>query len=256
MMDQPLLTLEGVRLRAAGRTLVDELSFEVRCGQRWAILGPNGAGKSTLLAVMAGARRPDGGQLSTHGRPLATLNEMELARMRAFVTDRWIDPFASSVIETVLTARYSLPGESNGGAAAIARSLLDELDCTGLAERDVRQLSRGERQRVAIATALAQTTPLVLLDEPTAHQDPKHQAWVVSYLATLTERALVASLHDINAAARFATHALLLSGRSEFVAGPAHEVLNDDALSVLFETRITSSGVGDARYFRVHPAHR
>jgi iron complex transport system ATP-binding protein len=76
-------------------------------------------------------------------------------------------------------------------------------------------LSRGERQRVAIATALAQDTPLVLLDEPTAHQDPRHQAWVVSYLATLRARALVASLHDINAAARFATHALLLSGPRE-----------------------------------------
>jgi iron complex transport system ATP-binding protein len=251
-----LLVLDRVRLQVAGRTLVDGLSLEICAGQRWAVLGPNGAGKSTLLAVLAGARPAEGGQVTTGGRALRTLDELELARLRALVADRWIDPFASSVIDTVLTARYSLPRDLNGSGAALASALLSELDCDGLAERDVRQLSRGERQRVAIATALAQDTPLVLLDEPTAHQDPRHQAWVVSYLATLRARALVASLHDINAAARFATHALLLSGQVSYVAGPVADVLNDAALSALFETRISSIAVDDGRYFRVHPAHR
>jgi iron complex transport system ATP-binding protein len=253
-----LLALDRVRLDVGGRTLVDDLSLEICAGQRWAVLGPNGAGKSTLLAVLAGARPADEGQLTTGGRALHALDELELARLRALVADRWIDPFASSVIDTVLTARYSLPGDLNGSGsgAALASALLAKLDCDGLADRDVRKLSRGERQRVAIATALAQETPLVLLDEPTAHQDPRHQAWVVSYLAALSDRALVASLHDINAAARFATHVLLLTGRASYVAGPAADVLDDAALSALFETRISSIAVDDGRYFRVHPAQR
>lgn len=255
-MSEVLLSLDAVRLCAAGRTLVDGLSVEIRAGERWVILGPNGAGKSTLLAALAGARPVDGGNVSTRGRRLGDLSELELARLRALVTDRWVDPFASSVLETLLTARYSLPNDDPTRAGSLATSLLAALDCGELAERDVRRLSRGERQRVAIATALAQDTPVALMDEPTAHQDPRHQAWVIDYLTTLAGTSLVASMHDINAAARFATHALLLTGRASYIAGKAAAVLTDEGLSALFETRITSVILDEARYFRVHPVRR
>jgi iron complex transport system ATP-binding protein len=109
---------------------------------------------------------------------------------------------------------------------------------------------------VAIATALAQATPTVLLDEPTAHQDPRHQAWVVEHLLTLDDRALVATLHDINAAARFATHVLLIGGRGAYRAGPADDVLQDDALSELFQTRIGAVIADGERFFRVRSPAR
>jgi iron complex transport system ATP-binding protein len=150
----------------------------------------------------------------------------------------------------VLTARYAF-GDEDGAGEIVARHLLAALDCAHLTERDVRRLSRGERQRVAIATALAQATPTVLLDEPTAHQDPRHQAWVIEHLLTLDDRALVATLHDINAAARFATHVLLMSGRGTHRAGTVDEVLQDDALSELFQTRIGSVLADGERFFRV-----
>ncbi|HEX5633783.1 MAG TPA: ABC transporter ATP-binding protein, partial [Gemmatimonadales bacterium] len=152
----------------------------------------------------------------------------------------------------VLTARYVF-GDEDGAGEQVARRELAALDCGHLAQRDVRRLSRGERQRVAIATALAQATPTALLDEPTAHQDPRHQAWVIEHLRTLDECALVATLHDINAAARFATHVLLMSGRGSHVAGPAETVLQDDALSDLFQTRIGSVVADGERFFRVRP---
>jgi iron complex transport system ATP-binding protein len=256
----PLLTLAGITLRAAGRTLVESLDLEIRAGERWAVLGPNGAGKSTLLRVMAGARAPEAGTVSVDNAPLRRYSELDLARVRALVTDRWIDPFPSSVLDTVLTARYVF-GDEDGAGEHVARGLLHALDCAHLVERDVRRLSRGERQRVAIATALAQATPTVLLDEPTAHQDPRHQAWVIDHLLTLEDRALVATLHDINAAARFATHVLLIGGRGSFRAGPAAEVMQDDALSDLFQTRIASIVADGERFFRVRspaplpPAH-
>jgi iron complex transport system ATP-binding protein len=249
-MSAPLLKLVDVALHAAGRMLVEHLDLAIRPGERWAVLGPNGAGKSTLLRVMAGARSPDAGTVTVDDVPIERYSELDLARMRALVTDRWIDPFSTSVLETVLTARYVF-GDEDGEGEQVARRVLTALDCAHLTERDVRRLSRGERQRVAIATALSQATPTVLLDEPTAHQDPRHQAWVIEHLLTLDERALVATLHDVNAAARFATHVLLISGRGTHRAGAVDEVLQDDALSELFETRIGSVMADGERFFRV-----
>ena len=197
-----LLELRAVTLKTATRTLVEALSVDIRSGERWTVLGPNGAGKSTLLAAIAGARPVEAGEISLRGRPVRTWPAHELARARALLADRWIDPFSHTVIDTVLTARYVFRDET--GAEGHARGWLQRFDCIELADRDVRQLSRGERQRVAIATALAQDTSLVLLDEPTAHQDPRHQALVVQQLTSLADRALIACLHDLNAAARFA----------------------------------------------------
>jgi iron complex transport system ATP-binding protein len=210
------------------------------------VLGPNGAGKSTLLATLAGARPAQGGVVRAGATPLSQLDVEELAQRRALVTDRWHDPFAASVLETVLTARYRFgPGDADGAAGrAAAQRALALLDVQHLAARDVRRLSRGERQRVAIATALAQETPLLLLDEPIAHQDPRHQQSVLDVLAQLRERTLLISLHDINAAARFATHALLLAGDGRWQAGAAPEVLTAEHLSALFATELTTLSDG------------
>jgi iron complex transport system ATP-binding protein len=248
-----LLAVAGLALHAAGRTLVEGLDLQVRVRERWAVLGPNGAGKSTLLAVLSGARPADAGQVVAGGRPIGEQREDELARLRALVSDRWVDPFKSSVVETVMTARYAF-GSNDDSDRLLALELLVALDCGDLALRDVRQLSRGERQRVAVATGFAQTTPVVLLDEPTAHQDPRHQAWVVEYLRSQPERALVATLHDVNAAVRFATHALLLSGRGSYRIGPASEVLHAELLSELYRTPITALEADGERFFHVHTA--
>ncbi|MFN3566602.1 MAG: ABC transporter ATP-binding protein [Burkholderiaceae bacterium] len=234
---RPLLDCRELTLRAGARELVANLSFVVNAGERWAVLGPNGAGKTTLLLALAGVRRADAGRVELAGRPIADWRVDALAERRALVTDRWIDPFAASALDTVLTARYRYDGADDDGER-LAREALATVDCAELAERDVRTLSRGERQRVAIATAIAQATPLVLLDEPIAHQDPRHQSLVLTRLAQLADRTLIASMHDVNAAAAFATHALLLSGHGAWRAGPACETLRPELLSELFATRI------------------
>jgi iron complex transport system ATP-binding protein len=250
MEDIALLTLRALSLRTPQRCLVNALDLTVRRGERWVVLGPNGAGKSTLLAAIAGARKSDGGEIFIGQTPVQDLRADELARDRALLTDRWTDPFASSVLDTVLTARFVFRDEGHG--EAVARGWLDRLDCAQLADRDVRRLSRGERQRVAIATALAQDTPLVLLDEPTAHQDPRHQAMVVRELATLRERGLVVTLHDLNAAARLATHVLLLWGDGRSLPGLAAEVLTPPTLTDLFATPVSRVEVDGESVFHVH----
>lgn len=242
-----VVTVRALALHAGERVLVQDLDLVVRGGERWVILGPNGAGKSSLLFALAGVRAVEAGAIDIAGRPLARWSIEALAAERAYVGDRWLDPFPAGVLETVLTARYRFARGFGAGRRDAERRdhrrALDELarlDCAPLADHDVRTLSRGERQRVALATALVQDAPLLLLDEPTAHQDPRHQALVLERLVRLADRTLVASMHDVNAAARFATHALLLSGQRHWQAGPAADVLTADALSALFGARFES----------------
>jgi iron complex transport system ATP-binding protein len=250
----PLIALRQIGLRTATRVLVTNLSLEVCAGERWAVLGPNGAGKSTLLLALAGARRADAGEVCIDSRRIDAISAQELALRRALLADRWIDTFSSSVLDTVLTARYAA-GEGSGDPEG-ALQWLAELDCAELAARDVRRLSRGERQRVALATTLTQDTPLLLLDEPTAHQDPRHQALVIDVLIgklkSMSGRGIIATLHDINAAARFATHALLLHGDGRHRTGTAEEALTPETLSDLFATPITRVESEGEAFFHVH----
>ncbi len=243
-----LIECRDVRLVAGDRLLVDALELRIDAGSRWVVLGPNGAGKSTLLAALAGARRADCGQVLLDGRPVEQWDTQALAAQRALLPDGWLDPFAATVLDTVLTARYRL-GAADERGSRVAIDWLARVDCDALRMHDVRSLSRGERQRVAIATALTQEAPLLLLDEPIAHQDPRHQALVIAHLAALAGHTLVASLHDLNAAARLATHALLLSGRGEWVAGAAEEVLTAARLSALFDTPIERVNFAGQRLF-------
>jgi iron complex transport system ATP-binding protein len=244
-----VIDIQGLRLRAGERDLVSDLSIQIAAGQRWVVVGPNGSGKSTLLRALAGARRTQAGSIRMAGRPIASCDVEELAELRALMNDRWLDPFSATVLETVLTARFRFGAED--GARDVALAALSEMDCGHLAQRDIQGLSRGERQRVALATALAQQTPVLLLDEPTSHQDPRHQAWVLARLAARDHQTVVAVLHDINAAARFATHALLLSGAGWWRAGSRTEVLTAQELSTLFDTRIEVAAAGHTEVFWV-----
>ena len=248
-MTEPMIDIQGLRLRAGERDLVNDLSIQVAPAQRWVVIGPNGAGKSSLLGALAGARRSQAGSIRIAGRLIARCGVEELAELRALMNDRWIDPFSATVLDTVLTARYRFGAED--GMREVALATLSEMDCAHLAHRDVRGLSRGERQRVALATALAQDTPVLLLDEPTSHQDPGHQAWVLARLAARERQTVVAVLHDINAAARFATHVLLLSGAGWWRAGPRSRVLTAQELSTLFDTRIEVTAAGHTEVFWV-----
>jgi len=254
-MSSPLLVCRALDLRYAERWLVRGLHIEVAAGERWALVGPNGAGKTTLLQTLAGVRAPDGGTVEMAGRALEHWSVEQLAGLRALVADRWLDPFAISALETVMAARYRLRPAASGASRAagdgetIARQCLAAMDCEALAQRDVRSLSRGERQRVALAAGLAQETALLLLDEPISHQDPRHQVQVLQQLARRGACTYIGALHDINAAARFATHAVLLAGDGSWQAGPSDAVLTQERLSPLFGTPIVQMTVDTHRVF-------
>ena len=235
-----LLDTDALVLRVGERLLIDQLTLQVRAGELWCVLGPNGSGKTTLLHTLAGLRDTPTAGLRWRGQPAATWRPDEAARWRGLLPQTVHDTFAARVLDVVLMSRHphlgrwAWEGEADD---AIARAALKAVDADALAERDVTRLSGGERQRVAIAALLAQGTPLLLLDEPTAHLDLKHQAIVLTHLRHLVThngRAAVVALHDLNLAARYATHALVLGPDGRAQHGRIAEVMTEAHLSVAF----------------------
>jgi len=238
--DAPLLEASQLTLRAGTRELARELSLRVRAGELWCVLGPNGSGKTTLLHTLAGVQPPAAGHVQLMGRDVARIPPEQAARWRALLTQSVHDSFSASALEVVLLGRHPHHDRWSFDDAEdrrIAHDALAAVDAAALWARDVVTLSGGERQRVAIAALLAQRVPLLLLDEPTAHLDLKHQVGVLEHLRALVQReggAAVIALHDLNLAARFASHALLMGGAAP-LAGPADTVMTADTLSAVFE---------------------
>jgi iron complex transport system ATP-binding protein len=216
------------------------LDLDLAPGSRLAILGRNGAGKSTLLATLAGLRAADAGTLLLAGQTYAEQGLHAAARLRGWLGQDRSDPFATTVLETVLTGRHPHLHRWDWESAAdvaIARAALAAMGLADMEEREIHTLSGGERQRVAIAALLAQQPRLCLLDEPLAHLDLNHQ---VATLELLTRRAreqgiaVAMVLHDPNFALRYCDQALLLFGDSRHIAGPTAEVLDAATLTSLY----------------------
>lgn len=232
-----MLNIKQCGLQIGDRALLDRLDLKVEAGQCWSIIGRNGAGKSTLLRTMAGLRDPDHGSVELNGLSLPDWSPILLAQQRAFLSQSHNDAFGYLVIETVLAARHPYHDQrywEDSDDHQVANEALKAMDVAQLAQRDVRSLSGGERQRVAIASLLAQDTPLLLLDEPMNALDIGHQIAVMrllSRLCTETGKTIVMVSHDLNLAYSIATHALLLMGNGEWLAGPVKMVMQADTLS-------------------------
>jgi iron complex transport system ATP-binding protein len=232
-----MIATEQLTLTAGPRTLVQDLAWRVDAGECWSIIGRNGAGKSTLIRTLAGLRAPDAGTVTLNGKPLGDWPLAELAQARAFLAQSRTDAFGYSALDTVLAARHPYGARHYWDGAAdqdAARSALAAMEVDHLALRDVRTLSGGERQRVAIAAMLAQDTPLLLLDEPANALDLAHQASVTRLLVRLSReynKTIIAIGHDLNLAHQASTHALLLMGDGEWLAGPAGQVMTAPLLS-------------------------
>ncbi|MBU9577954.1 ABC transporter ATP-binding protein [Ralstonia mannitolilytica] len=247
----PELALHDLRVAVEGRALIERLSMTATAGQLWSVVGPNGAGKSTWLSVLAGLRAPDGGSVTLDGAPLADWPAVALARRRAFLPQTLHDTFPVSVHDAVMTgrhphlARWEWEGDADARAVDAA---LSALHLQPLAQRDVRTLSGGERQRVAIASVIAQDARVLLLDEPVAHLDLHQQIAVLRLLLEGCRKhgwLVMLTVHDLNLARRFATHALLMDGAGHTIAGTAANVLTPEHCARVLRTPIAE--VADGR---------
>lgn len=235
-----ILSVRDLAVSIGPHRVCGGLDFDLAPGARLAILGKNGAGKSTLLATLAGLRAPDRGTIQLDGRTYAELGLAAAARWRGWLGQDRSDPFASTVLDTVLTGRHPHLGRWAWETApdrAIASAALAAMGLAGMEQREIRTLSGGERQRAAIATLLAQEPRLYLLDEPLAHLDLNHQIATLEFLRQRARMAPVAFamvLHDPNFALRFCDRALLLFGDGTHLAGPAATVIDAANLSRLY----------------------
>jgi ABC-type cobalamin/Fe3+-siderophores transport system ATPase subunit len=243
----PILSASGVTFGFAERPdFLQPIDLEIGAGQCWGIIGPNGAGKSTLLRLLAGLLRPAAGAVRLEGLPFQEVPLRQRARRIAFLPQHVPNDLSSTAREIVLMGRF--PHRRFGlfesaDDMRIADRALAAMGVTEFADRPLATLSGGEAQRVHIAAVIAQEAAVLLLDEPTASLDLYHQLSIFTTLGDLAERsgdAVVVVTHDINLAARFCSHVLLLHDGRPVATGPPGKVLRPDVLQSVYDVELAT----------------
>ena len=248
------LACQDLSVAAGGKRLVVDFDLDIRKGQFTAILGKNGAGKTTTLHVLAGLQEALRGDVSLDGRPLNEWPRREIAQRLGLLMQNYEDPFASTVMDTTLIGRHPHIGfwqwESSDDMK-IACEAIQRMELQGMEQRQVDTLSGGERRRLALATVLAQDPDTFLLDEPVNHLDPHHVGAVLSLMRNLADsgRAVLASLHDVNAAERYCDRCLLLFGDGRWIEGATEIVLNEENLQALYGIEVQQIEWHERRVF-------
>jgi iron complex transport system ATP-binding protein len=241
-MSVPLLEADGVSFayERGGRSVLDGVSLRVDRGSIVGLLGPNGSGKSTLLKLLAGTLVPASGRVATEGVEVRALTRRDLARRIAVVPQETHSTFDFSALDIVMMGRYphlgpfALEGPAD---LAIARDALAATGTLDLEGRRFMTLSGGEKQRIVIASALAQASDVLLLDEPTASLDLGYQFEIAALLLRLNrERAttMVVSTHDLNLAASLCAEIVLLKAGRVVARGPTEGVLTPANIRTLY----------------------
>jgi len=239
-----VLSLVDIEVRRDERTVLVVDRLELGAGSFTAILGHNGSGKSTLMNLIARQFAPDRGAILLDGKPLASYRQRAFARKVAFLPQHLPDVAGLKVRELVRLGRFPWRGLLAPWQAEDERAIdraLEQTDIAGYAEHLADSLSGGERQRAWIAMLLAQQAPLLLLDEPTSALDLAHQYQLMNLLHALnreTGRAIVAILHDVNLAARFADRIVALKRGRLFFDGTPEQLLSPERLSALYDVDI------------------
>ncbi|WP_320064261.1 ABC transporter ATP-binding protein [Micromonospora sp. RTGN7] len=238
--DTTRLNGDGLTLAYDKRIITERLSVAVPDHSFTVVIGPNACGKSTLLRALARMLKPAAGTVLLDGRDIHAQPARKVARTLGLLPQSSTAPDGITVAELVARGRYPHQGLLRQWSRDDERVVDESMAATGvsdLADRPVDELSGGQRQRVWIAMALAQQTELLLLDEPTTFLDIAHQVEVLDLCASLHEeqgRTLVAVLHDLNQAARYATHLIAMRDGAVVAAGPPQEIVTAELVERVF----------------------
>ncbi len=240
-----LLSCDDIRVSVPGRILVDGLKMFLRRGELIAVLGQNGTGKTLSLLTLAGLREPATGTVQIGADDIRSTARQDVARRLALLPQDVEGRFPPTVLDTTLIGRHPHIGRLRWESSddyAIAEQALKTMGLDDLAARDVLTLSGGERRRLSIAQVLTQQPDVYLLDEPTNHLDPQHQLDAMRIFRDAADNGagVIATLHDVNLAVRFADRCLLLFGDGRWELGNSADVLSETRLSDLYSTPMES----------------
>ncbi|HJS20949.1 MAG TPA: heme ABC transporter ATP-binding protein [Anaerolineales bacterium] len=230
-----MLKIQNVSVSYGSRRILHDVSLDVQSGEVLALIGPNGAGKSTLIRAVSGVI-PYTGSIRTNGDDFMSLSPMQRARVIATVPQAVSMPPAYTVWETVLLGRtpyLGFLGQPSENDEEITRQSLGRVSALPFSDRRVGELSGGEQQRVLLARALCQSTPILLLDEPTAHLDLQYQVNLLELVTELAHKdnlAVLIALHDLNLAAHYADRIALMVAGNIKAMGNAKEVLQPELI--------------------------
>ncbi|MFD8939419.1 ABC transporter ATP-binding protein [Streptomyces sp. NPDC059578] len=234
------LEVRDVTLGYARHPVAEHLDLTIPDGSFTVIIGPNACGKSTLLRAVSRLLAPTAGQVVLDGRPIAAYRAKEVARRLGLLPQTSLAPDGITVAELVARGRYPHQKLTRQWTADDERAVAEAMDATAVTDlsgRLVDELSGGQRQRVWVAMVLAQQTPILLLDEPTTFLDIAHQIDLLELFTDLHRagRTLVAVLHDLNHAARYATHLIALRDGRVVAEGPPADVMTAELVREVFD---------------------
>lgn len=257
------LSVENLEAGYGGPPVISGISLELEPGEFLAVCGPNGSGKSTLVKAIQKLTPWLRGKITVNGRNLFELRTRQVASLLAYVPQVFEPVFDFSVEETVAMARYyrqpgRLAGFSERDRAAVEEAM-KLTDVLGLREKKLNELSGGERQRVLIARALAQDTPVLLLDEPSSHLDLNFQLQVYQLLRELQKnrgKAILVAEHNLNLAAAYCSGLIFIKDAKIIARGRPQELLEKDLIRETFGVEVevrTNRSTGLPEISLVHP---
>ncbi|GAA1536356.1 iron complex transport system ATP-binding protein [Microbacterium ginsengiterrae] len=228
--------LAGVDYRIGSIDILSGITLEVKYGRVLALVGPNGAGKSSLLSLLTRDARPAAGSIELDGRPVHDYSARELSRRRAVLLQSNQVAFSFTAREVVEMGRAPWTGLDHGNDETAIREALVRADVLHLADRAFSSLSGGEKARVSLARVLAQDTAIIMLDEPTAALDLRHQEDVLQLTRRLAAlgRAVIVVLHDLSLAAAYADDVAIISEGRLNALGAPDEIFTEDRISDVY----------------------
>lgn len=246
--------IDDVTVALGGREVVRNASLTVEPGEVVGLLGPNGSGKSSLLRTLYRAVKPRSGAVRLDGGEIRNLSGRQVARSVAVMLQDPPTDFDLSVEETVLLGRvphHASFGRDTADDLRIVADAMQRAEITDLGDRMVATLSGGQRQRVMLARALAQESPVLVLDEPSNHLDINHQHELMSTVRNLG-RTVIAALHDLNLASQYCDRVVVLSDGRVVAAGAPATVFTADLIRTVFGVDVRILGDADAPVFAFH----
>ncbi len=250
-----VIDIQNLSFSYAEQSVLADVSVSVAENEFWAVVGPNGSGKSTFLNLLSGQLKPQGGAVLINGQNASALTARQRATTLSLVRQEFVPAFGFTVRETVMMARFNRQKSTFFAESADIQAVQAALEATetdGLADRPLGHLSGGERQRVFIARALAQETPVLLLDEPTSHLDLKHQVRIFDLLKQMQRqqgKTIVLVTHDINLTCQYCDKVLLLANNGQYYQGEPKNVLDLAHIERTFDVKGYQGRIQREKFF-------